>query len=98
MTEQNHSEQGCPCCSCQEYRSTSFGVPDVVRCAGCGGLYTLAPIYLGQSYRLVKPEWDETDCPASEWRYFDFETLGSEGQGRRHGFYNPRNRKLTQVG
>jgi len=98
MTTQHHNEQGCPACSCNDYLETSFGVADVVRCAGCGGIYTLAPIYLGQSYQLVKPQWDDTDCPVEKWRYFDFQTLGSEGLGRRHGFFNPATRKITQVG
>lgn len=88
----------CPGCSCTTYRETSFGVANVVRCNGCGGIYTLERIYLGDSYRLVKPQWDDTDCPAEKWQYFDFDVLGSDGPSRRHGFYNPGNRKITQVG
>jgi hypothetical protein len=69
-----------------------------VRCEECGALYTLWHVYLGETYKFVSNQWDTTDCPAEEWRYYDFQYLGSEGEGRRHGWYNPANGHITQTG
>lgn len=92
----NTNQEGCPGCSATEYTETETS--GIVRCGGCGGLYTLWHVYLGQTYRHVSNQWDDTDCPVEEWRYYDFQYLGSEGEGRRHGWFCPHNKKITQTG
>ena len=38
------------------------------------------------------------ECGTDEQRYFDIETVGSAGLGRRHGWFNPTTQTITQVG
>jgi hypothetical protein len=66
------------------------------RCAKCGALY--GTCYLGESYQHVLPFLTSNDVPATEWRYFDFTTLGSEGIEQRHGWFDPSTRHITQIG
>lgn len=90
------NNEGCPGCSTTKHIETE--VCGIVRCGGCGGLYTTHHVPLGRTYQFVLPRWDDTECPAEQWRYYDFSYLSSEGLGRRHGFYNPANHCITQVG
>lgn len=88
------------CPACDHEGATEHGtIGGVVSCERCGGVYTTRPIYLGESYELVLPRWDaDGACPAGQERYFDLETLGSAGLERRHGWFNPETRRITQVG
>jgi hypothetical protein len=65
----------------------------------CGALYTTRAIYRGDSYQAVLPGWDGVGaCATGEERYFDLEVLGSDGLARRHGWYNPTTKRITQTG
>lgn len=89
---------GCP--ACDGKLSKTHGEAQGVRvCARCEAVYTTRAIYLGESYQLVVPLFDAPGaCEPGAERYFDFETLGSEGLGRRHGWFNPVTRRIVQVG
>jgi len=67
-------------------------------CAACGGLVTTRPIYKGESYGLVKPFFTKDPTADERAIYFDLETLGSDGLGRRHGWFCPETKLLVQVG
>lgn len=66
-------------------------------CRRCSGLVSTS-IYLGDSYTLVLPHWAPPDVPPERTRYFDLTCLGSKGITRRHGWYDPTTRLITQVG
>jgi len=86
----------CGCCG-HERGFPVEGHADVRTCERCGGLN--GRCYLGQSYTLVLPQWDAPDaCDPADQQYFDLECLGSGGITRRHGWFNPATRKITQVG
>lgn len=89
----------CPACSNPKSRPHEK-VDGVVYCQGCGALYTEGGrhIYVGESYELVSPHWETSDVAPGEERYFDLMVLGSDGEGRRHGWYYPPTRRITQVG
>lgn len=86
---------GCPACS--HKLGTRLG-PQLMRCAKCGA--TFGTLYLGDSYGIVKPAWhpEPDKVPHDRIRYFDFTTLGSEGIGRRHGWYDTLTGLIIQVG
>ncbi len=82
----------CPACSSKKSTTLHSGVEE---CSACGAVY--GRCYLGTSYEFVLPYWDDApNCP--EQKYFDFECLGSEGLTRRHGWFNPETKKITQTG
>ena len=66
------------------------------RCAKCGALY--GTCYLGESYQHVLPYLSKQEIPPEKARYFDFTTLGSAGIDRRHGWFDPETRLVTQIG
>jgi hypothetical protein len=87
----------CPACSSTKSKPHTQG--GVVTCAQCGALYTTRAIYKGDSLALVLAIWDEAGaCAPGDERYFDLEVLGSQGLARRHGWFNPVTRRITQVG
>ena len=87
----------CPACSSTD--SKPHTVAGTVTCAKCGALFTTRAIYKGDSYQVVLPSMDAIGaCAPEDQRYFDLETLGSEGYVRRHGWFNPVTRRITQVG
>lgn len=96
---------GCPACSCRKSkRYEGRGAPahgdDVRECSRCKAVFTRGDsrIYLGESYGIVTPRFT-TDSSADERaRYFDLSTLGSDGLGRRHGWFDPQTGLITQVG
>lgn len=91
----------CPCCGTPESHSKPHAKYAAVReCKGCGGIYTAAGsrLYLGESYALVMPHFTNDPAADERARYFDFETLGSNGLGRRHGWFDPETKLITQVG
>jgi len=84
---------GCPACSAK----VAYPVKgQIYRCASCEALY--GTCYLGESYEYVLPYWVETEPAADAIRYFDITTLGSQGVGRRHGWYDPASKRIVQVG
>lgn len=86
----------CPACSCERgHRLVRF--PRVFSCGSCEGLVGDAG-YLGDSYGLVSPHWAPADVDSGRTRYFDLVALGSEGLVRRHGWFDPTTRRVTQVG
>jgi hypothetical protein len=86
----------CPACSCTRgHRLVKF--PRVFSCYSCEGVVGDAG-YLGDSYGLVSPHWADREVPAALTRYFDLVALGSTGEVRRHGWFDPRSRRVTQVG
>ncbi len=82
----------CPACNSIHERHIQGGVYE---CEACHALF--GNTYLGDSYNYVLPYFDTDPAPAVE-RYFDFTCLSSHGQSRRHGWFNPATRKITQVG
>jgi len=86
---------GCECCG-RKNRQEETHVPGVYRCGYCEAIY--GRCYLGQSYEFVTPRFTTDPNADSRARYFDFETIGSEGAGRRHGWYDPQTKLLTQTG
>ncbi len=98
----------CPACGASQRfsRKPAPGVarPEQVReCRKCAAIYTTHPIYLGDSYAIVGTTFasSEQEARAQEAgtvRYFDLQTLGSNGLGRRHGWFDLATRLITQVG
>lgn len=89
---------GCPACSCMRtkpYELNGRKLLTVKTCLACKAVY--GELYLGDSYAVVEPYWDKETEPV-ETRYFDFTCLGSAGVTRRHGWYNPATKRITQVG
>jgi hypothetical protein len=83
----------CPACSGKRLRKVS-GHVSVFECVRCEALF--GTCYLGESYELVLPRWHRG--PETKPRYYEFTTLGSEGVGRRHGWFEPTTRCITQTG
>lgn len=66
-------------------------------CPRCDALY--GTCYLGVSYALVSPYWHQGPEQPATTRYFDLTTLGSNGDvQRRHGWYDPATKRITQTG
>jgi hypothetical protein len=63
---------------------------------GCGGIYTIHRIYLGDSYAIVLPDWHTG--PETTPVYYDLDVLGSAGPERRHGWFEPTTRRIVQTG
>ena len=93
----------CPACSSQKTKSMSRrGDQELYECRGCGALFGTFTD-LAESYARVHGGWCQcpgraTESGMIESRYFDFS--GSDGLGvlRRHGWYDPRCKGITQVG
>lgn len=90
----------CPACSSKKSKKHPKHPFQVRVCSRCGAIFTPpgSAIYLGESYEIVLPRF--TTDPSADERavYFDLDTLGSEGLGRRHGWFDPATGLLTQVG
>ena len=87
------------CPACDSTSSKPHTTDGVVTCAQCGALYTTRPIYKGVSTKLVLPSMDAIGaCAPEDQRYFDLMSLGGDGLERRHGWYNPATRRITQTG
>lgn len=104
--EKTIANDGCPACGASRRYSKAPDVSvvperlhDAVReCRKCQGIYTLRSIYLGDSYLIVLPYFSTDPTSDERQRYFDLDCLGSKGLSRRHGWFDPANKKLTQVG
>jgi hypothetical protein len=87
----------CPACS--NRRGNKADSRFVYTCKACGGIFSTSGIlYLGDSYSYVLPRFETAEVPAEQTRYFDFLCLGSKGLERRHGWFNPATKLITQVG
>lgn len=95
-TEPIHREGTCPGCNGEPGEQTK--VKGVFTCQGCGGIF--GTCYLGESYTLVKPNLRRASKEADERaRYYDLTCLGSGNKiTRRHGYYDPKTKLITQVG
>lgn len=89
-----HMGEPCPMCGCKWGRKTH--TLRVYYCENCGGV--VGTCYLGESYSFVLPYFSKETVPANKTRYFDLTCLGSEGITRRHGWYCPETKLITQVG
>jgi hypothetical protein len=95
----------CPACSSKainrnfEILGLSGRGYRVSACTACRAIFSKT-LYLGDSYDIVAPYFisAELDTRELETRYFDFLTLGSKGMTRRHGWFDPITRLITQVG
>lgn len=85
----------CPACSAPAHRPYP-GQIGVYVCASCGCVH--GNTYLGDSYSIVKPAFETLPDSMVEAKPFDLMCLGSKGIERRHGFFNPATRLITQVG
>jgi hypothetical protein len=85
----------CPACH-EGKRTTHPTLATIFTCQRCEALY--GDCYLGESYSLVRPWFSKDPTADRRARYFDFTTLGSKGVDRRHGWYDPTTRLITQVG
>jgi ribosomal protein L37AE/L43A len=90
----------CPACSCERGTLIPTGTA-VYTCERCGCLH--GRLYLGESYTLVQPYFEAEAVAAAaiaagETRPYDLDCLGSGGLTRRHGWYNPATRRITQTG
>jgi hypothetical protein len=86
------SHMTCPGCSGR--RLPVKGEVSVFTCAACGAIF--GECYLGESYKFVLPQWSAEIN--AQGRYYDFICLGSQGITRRHGWFNPADRKILQTG
>jgi hypothetical protein len=84
------------CRACDNVRGNKEVATGIYECAACGAIF--GTCYLGDSYGFVKPFFAAAEVPAGQSRYFDFTTLGSNGVGRRHGWFDPATKLITQVG
>ena len=93
----------CPACNAPlpEPQCITTVVPTTSRdqvyvCPACDAVYGV--VDLRASYDLVRPRWYERLDPPARTRYYDFTTRGPQGIGRRHGWYDPKSRLITQTG
>ena len=93
---QERNPQQCRACNNIKGNKTLPGHVTVYQCAKCEAIF--GSCYLGESYSLVKPYMTSAEVPAENQRYFDFSTLGSQGEGRRHGWFDISTKLITQVG
>jgi hypothetical protein len=66
-------------------------------CGACNALFG-GPLYLGDSYAVVQPFFATEPVNPKNERYFDFFALGSQGEQRRHGWYDVASKRIVQVG
>lgn len=96
--EQTYNRGRCP--ACNRVKGNKADAKGVFTCSACGALFhNEGLLYLGDSYSYVLPSWDaDGACPVDAQRYFDLTVLGSKGLDRRHGWFNPATKRITQVG
>lgn len=90
----------CKCCDrkiSQKALNTHYdGIMGIFECNHCGAIQ--GQCYKGQSYQVVLPFFSTEAIDSADWKYFDIKCLGSDGISRRHGWFNPNDRKLIQAG
>lgn len=92
----------CPACNGKRHARVD-GHSSLYTCKACGALH--GRCYLGQSHALVHPYFVSEERQAelnktreAECRYYDIICLGSKGVTRRHGWYDPETKCITQTG
>ena len=90
------SATSCPACSSTSSRAHDLSGVRV--CAACSCIFTERAILRGDSFTIVLPSWDEAGIPIEDERPFDLTVVGSAGVERRHGWFNPATRRITQTG
>ncbi len=85
----------CPACSATR-RQVITTVSGVYECSKCLAIY--GQCYKGDSYTLVLPYFAEHAVDPQTERYYDLTVLGSDGVTRRHGWFDPASKRITQVG
>jgi hypothetical protein len=87
-----------PCPACSHTKGWEVKMARVYECGACHAIH--GTMYLGDSYTYVLPCWSNDHSPEAteRQRYFDFECLGSGGVTRRHGWFDPQTKKITQIG
>jgi len=95
-TAKRETVPACPACSCT--KGFVVKMARVYECGDCHAIY--GDMYLGDSYTFVLPEFSNEYGQAvlDRQRYFDFTCLGSKGVTRRHGWFDPATKRITQVG
>lgn len=96
MTEKKMKTVSANCPACSHDRANKTERAQVYVCAKCEALF--GTCYLGDSYSMVLPYFTKDSSADARARYFDFTTLGSAGIGRRHGWFDPETKLVTQVG
>ena len=87
--------EGCRGCG-RKTKQHLTDVSGVYRCGYCGAIW--GTCRLGDSYELVRPYMTTINFDPADTRYYDITTLGSGGLDRRHGWFEPKSRLITQVG
>lgn len=87
------------CRACDNVRGNKLveGEYALYTCGACGALFGDCG-YLGDSYKYVSAFFSKAEVPAEQQRYFDLSCLSSNGPTRRHGWYDPSTKLITQVG
>ena len=89
----------CPACSSTKLSQLVLNErehPSCYRCRRCEAVF--GSCYLGDSYAIVSPRFAADPVAPEALRYFDFDTVGSAGVGRRHGWYDPETGLVHQIG
>lgn len=104
MSKQSAVEtKGCPCCGVSQKHAKDTKddrAGNVVQCGKCSAIFTRgdSAIYLGESYAIVLPRFTTDASADAHSIYFDLMVLGSKGLERRHGWFDPRTKLITQTG
>lgn len=65
-------------------------------CRKCEAVF--GQCYKGDSYGIVLPFMTADKDATERQRYYDFTVLGSDGVTRRHGWFDPQTKLITQIG
>ena len=84
----------CPACGGRRFKATDHW--SIKTCTRCNAIF--GKCYLGESYGIVLPYLTDEDVPTERTRYYDFDCIGSKGLTRRHGWFDPATKLITQVG
>ncbi len=82
---------GCPGCGGRPGKATA--VPSVRHCQGCGGIF--GSCTAAEGLQLVRSEWAQGEAAQ---RAVSFDLTITDGGGRRHGWFDPVTRRITQTG
>ncbi len=89
----------CPGCNHQGVVVSGSSYYVVFRCEGCGGLFSdNLPMTEMKKYVLVD-QWVDSKAAFERSTYFDFSFRGADDERHRiHGWFDPKTKKLTQLG
>ena len=96
--ETEMTDQTCTACNGDLEALGPNGLEPIAKCADCGGLHTLRPIFKGAlPINLFHMQVEE---PGDELRYFDLQWIdGHAGTLQRsHGWYDPDTLNVVQYG